>query len=250
MSNNAYDNEIDKIKNDVNYQKFYNLSKFSRYASLFITFTLFSVFIYGTLRLNSLYKELSELERLKNAETIKIQSLQFDNRSLETKKEELEKELMTTYGLSIDSIKHLSTTTILEKSLNANKAIKSLLSNFIPNNDITVYYYNKTIDEKRVAVELEALGYTFKVKPASKYMSRKETNAIWFGKGVNINDVKIVALALVRAGIPIKGIRPYEKSILDSNYKKYSIEVGASVDLEIKPLLTVEQIQSSSQFIR
>jgi hypothetical protein len=208
------------------------------------------LFTYGAIRLSNLYKEIETIEAKKQVEQLKFEALQFENKSLEKKKVQLEAELMTTYGLSIDSITSLSTSEVLEISVSANDAIKNLVKTYSPNKNVTIRYYKKTIDEKRVALELEALGYNFKERPPSKYMSMKETIAIWFGAGVPVEDTKIVALSLIRAGIPIKGIRPYRSSISNPNYKRNIIEVGASVDLEKKPVLTVDYVRNAKEFYR
>lgn len=81
-------------------------------------------------------------------------------------------------------------------------------------------------------------------------MDMKQTNAIWFGANVPIEDIKIVALSLLRAGIPIKGIRPFRTSASNPGFKMNIIEVGASVDLENKDLLTVDQVKNATEFIR
>ncbi|MHC1774885.1 MAG: hypothetical protein AB9834_05665 [Lentimicrobium sp.] len=109
----------------------------------------------------------------------------------------------------------------------ANDAIKNLATGYSPGRNVEVQYYNKTIDEKRIVLELEAPGYKFISRPPSQYMSKKQTNALWFGADVPLKDVKIVAHAMVRAGVPLRGIRPYGSSSSNPAYKINIIEVGA-----------------------
>jgi hypothetical protein len=242
--------EIDLLRKEIDIQKIDRISKLSKIASLLIIPILFILFIYGAFRLNNLYREIQTVTAKKQSEQLKFETLQFENKALEKKKLQLEMELMSTYGLSMDSIKTLSTTKILENSLLANTAIKSIIHTYTPNNDVTIRYYKKTIDEKRIAIELEALGYKFEERPPAEYMSRRETNAIWYGADVPIEDTKIVVLSLLRAGIPIKGIRPFRSSVTDKNYKRNIIEVGASVDLQAKNVLTVDYVKTEKEFKR
>lgn len=250
MDEEKLNQEIEKLRESFNAQKINRIARYSNATSLVILVVLFALFTYGAIRFNSLIKDIEILEGKKQVETLKYASLQFENSTLEKKKSQLEKELMITYGLSIDSILSLSTTKVLEISLLANDAIKGMLKYYKPNDKVAIYYYNKTIDEKRVALELSALGYKFMQRPASEYMSKEGTDAIWFGAGISIDDIKIIALALIRAGVPIKGIRPFKSSSANPGFKRNIIEVGASIDLKEKPLLTVEQIKNAKEFIR
>jgi hypothetical protein len=242
--------QIDYLDNDINIKKINQISKTSNFFSLGILIILFILLTYGIIRFNYLLKEINQLEDTKRSEIIKLEAIKFENKTLEQKKRQLEQELMNTYGLSMDSIKSLSSDKILDRSIAANEAIKLILKNYSPNNNVIISYYNKTIDEKRVAIELSALGYKFAQKQASNHMESKGTNAIWFGSDVPLGDIKIVALALIRAGIPIRGIRPFRNNLTNPSYKNYTIEVGASVDLESKSPLNVKQILSAKVFER
>lgn len=250
MDEQKIDRELEQLRNDIDMAKIDRIARGSRIASIIILPLIFGLFIYGSVRLNKLYREIKAQEVLKQRSALEYKALQFDVLALETKKKKLESELMNQYGLSIDSIQNLSTDEILAHALLANQAIKKMVSGYTPDRSVVVQYYNKTIDEKRLALELDALGYDFKSKPPSQYMSKKQTNALWFGAGVPLKDVKIVALAMVRAGVPLRGIRPYRNSLTNPEYKRKIIEVGASVDLEGRPLVTVEEINNAQNFER
>ncbi|MCF8373991.1 MAG: hypothetical protein K9H64_20380 [Bacteroidales bacterium] len=250
MDEQKINREIEQLKSDIDIHKIDRITKGSKWVSIFVIPVLFILFMYGAIRLNKLYQEIEIVEAKKQAEQLKYESLQFENDALEKKKIQLETELMATYGLSIDSITSLSTSEVLEKSLSANDGIKTIVKDYSPNKNVIVRYYAKTIDDKRIAVELESLGYGFEEKIPTAGMSKKNTIALWYGAGVPIEDVKIVALALIRAGAPIKGIRPYAKSLSDPNYKRFIIEAGASVDLESNPLMTVDEIKVAKEFGR
>jgi hypothetical protein len=242
--------ELDKLKQADSYQKFDRIAKFSNLTGVLILILLFILFVYGTIRYNKLGKEIQLLEEKKQNELNKLDSLATEYKALDLKKKDLQKELMNKKGLPSDSIQSASANGLLEKSISADDAIKSIVSNYKPSSNVSIAYYAKTVDEKEVAIELETLGYHFAPKQATVNMGQKATNAIWFGVDVPIDDLKIVALALLRAGVPIKGIRSFKSNARSSNYKRNIIEVGASVDLEALPILTVDQVKNASQFER
>ncbi len=250
MDENKLNMELERMREELNLKRIDRISKYGRTVSLGILVILFCLFVFGTVRFNGLMKDIAALKGLKQKETLTYDTLESDNAAQEQKKAQLESELMKTYGLTLDSIKSLSTTQVLAKSISANDAIKDLLKAYKPNQNVTVSYFDKTIDEKRVALELSALGYKFVQKPASEYMAKRATNAVWFGKGVPLDDIKIITLALVRAGVPVKGIRPYRSISTVTGYKTNIIEVGASVDLDNKPVMTVEEIRNAKGFER
>lgn len=250
MNEEKVNKEFERMQGELSARKMDKIARTSKLISLILIPVLFFLFVYGSLRLNKLYQEFESVQSQKQAEEIRLQNLVFENRALEEKKVQLEKELMSTYGLSVDNIRSISTNEVLEKSLSANEALKKIVSRYSPASNTVIRYYQRTIDEKRVALELQALGYRFDEKPAAEYMSRRETNAIWYGADVPLEDIKIVSLALLRAGVPIKGIRPYRRSLTDQSYKRNMIEVGASVDLEEKEVLSVNEVEKAETFGR
>ena len=250
MDNQKLDKEIEKLRGDIDMARIDRVAKSSRIISIIVLPVVFALFIYGSVRLNTLYKEIRAQEAIKQKNKVENDALQFEIAALEEKKMKLESELMNQYGLSVDSIRTLSSDEILEHAILANDAIKNLVKGYSPGRNVEVQYYNKTIDEKRLVLELEALGYKFLSRPPSQYMSKKQTNALWFGSEVPLKDVKIVALAMIRAGVPLRGIRPYRSSSSNPAYKSNIIEVGASVDLEQKPLLTGDEVKNATDFKR
>jgi hypothetical protein len=62
-----------------------------------------------------------------------------------------------------------------------------------------------------------------------------------------VEDVKLVALTLIRAGVQIRAIRP---SQLPAKRDLPLIQVGADVSVVNDPVLTVEAIQRATRFTR
>jgi len=162
-------------------------------------------------------------------------------------------ELKLNYGLSIDSTTKISVRMdIMKKSDSANLAIERLMVGHTPDTNITITYYSKTIEAEKTTLALKSLGYDFKTKNPSPSLVNQKTNSVWFGRNVNIKDCKIVALALIRAGIDIKAIRSYRTSSINPAYKANIIEIGGDKNLENQSAsaMTVSYIENAKIFPR
>jgi len=71
------------------------------------------------------------------------------------------------------------------------------------------------------------------------------TNAIWFGEDIDIDSVKLVAYTLIRAGIEIKVINPFQSP---RENKSNLIQVGSWTKFIDYPALTIQQIQKTESF--
>jgi hypothetical protein len=258
MDQKKIDAEYQYLKGNLDLDKIEKVARTSRLLSiLFIPF-LFFLFVYGGYKLNSLRQEVTALDLLKRESIAEREKIQAEIADLEKQKNMLAKEkaaaetdLIKAMGYSPNFDEKEQNDAAKSKAIAANAAIKKMTeNNWNREKDIEVYYYNKTIDEKKIVVGLEALGYQFQTAPPSRYMDKKQTNSIWFGSDVPIKDVKVVALALIRAGIQIRAIRPYQRSSTDPDYKSNRIEVGASVDVERRPPLTVDEVVAATEFQR
>ena len=76
-----------------------------------------------------------------------------------------------------------------------------------------IYLYKgipETVNKDIVRLSLKRLGY--KVIPPQEDEEPMETaNVLYFGKYVKIDDVKLTALTLMRAGVKLTAIRPFAK---------------------------------------
>jgi len=112
---------------------------------------------------------------------------------------------------------------------------------------VTVEYFPKNVDQNKVEAALIELG--FQLRKATTIVPNLPSNAIWFGTPVDIEDVKLVALTLIRAGVEIKAIRPIQDH-LTSKKDAPIIQVGADVSIVARPPMTVEAIRAAKQFPR
>lgn len=213
----------------------------------FIPFIIGSVWMYFS------YQEVKILEKKYAITKAKSQVEEVRFNDIHTKKQQLELELMNTYGLPIDSIMKLSgKEMIVQKSIAANDVIKKLSNNYSPNPNIAIRYYYKTVDDEKIMLSLKSLGYSFEKKQPNDHMASQKTNSIWYGSNVSITDCKIVALSLMRAGIEIKAIRGFRNNEINPAFKSNIIEIGGDRTLEFgrTPALTVAQVENATQFLR
>jgi len=154
------------------------------------------------------------------------------------------------------SIKEESDTTIITPSVNKNEsAITSeIITKPVLNNerddatplnkkDIILSYYLRRADNESLQIALKSLGYNFHAKKTDKNTGYEKSNCIWFGKGVPLDDVKRVAIAMIQSGNTIMGIKRFPLSAKNSSYKRNIIEVGREVKYETyytRPLSIVE----------
>jgi hypothetical protein len=108
-----------------------------------------------------------------------------------------------------------------------------------------VVYFPKDIDPNIIQSTLRNIGFNSEI---GKAKNSDSTNAIWFGSNVNIEDVKLVAYTLIRAGVKIKTIRPFSES--SSNRRTSLIQVGADRNYINKSDLSVEEIRNTTEFRR
>lgn len=109
---------------------------------------------------------------------------------------------------------------------------------------VTVRYFPKDVDRRIVEAALRELGFNLTRGQAN--LPDLPTNAIWFGDDVSIEDVKLVAYTLIRAGVEIKAIRPFR----NPDGKSRQIQVGSDEDYLSREPLSVEEIEQAQRFTR
>ena len=104
--------------------------------------------------------------------------------------------------------------------------------------DVTVLYFSKSADNGRVEAALESLGFPYEQRAP---LNQEPTNAVFFGRGVQHDDVTQLATALVRSGVRLQSVRGFADS---SGPKAKLIEIEADKQRKNDPLLTVEGINA------
>lgn len=135
------------------------------------------------------------------------------------------------------------------QSLNANQALQQAMprAGRERRKAVTVEYFPKNVDENKVEAALAELGFSLRKPPPVVHAI--PTNAVWFGLPVAVEDVKLVALTLIRAGVQIRAIRPIQDYLVAKRDLPL-IQVGADAAVINDPPLTVEAINAAARFTR
>lgn len=212
-------------------------------AVIAVAVTVFAVLQISPLieRKAALEKEITELEQERTTKIAELEQI----------KNQLEKLTpLAKKGLGYKSEKVSEDSSIPEASLQAVEAANQILSRSsgTRRSDITIVVYAKELEKEVntsvVIPSLQELG--FRIDTRTSGLQRVESNAIWFGSDVHIDDVKLVAYQLIGAGLPIKAIRPFR----NPQAKATRIEIGGDASIVNRPLLTVEEIRAASEFTR
>jgi hypothetical protein len=176
------------------------------------------------------------------------------------------KEALKAYGYTDAQLANLEgNQEIVQESVDANDRLQqisgtSLASDKERRKSILVTYYRK--DAERLVMEgvLPVLG--FQVQAVRSDID-VPTNAIWVNPEVidngviKLEDVKLVAYALIRSGIQIRRIGPPSLKNADwrtgvsttwRTNREPHIWIGSNATYDNKPALTVEQVQRASAF--
>jgi len=228
------------------------MTKVGRYTRTFIFIGILGSiigYLFLLYRVYTLDEEISDKKSTLKKLDEKISSLKKKKDEIENKLQHLD--LKYSYGLSIENSLDLpENLKIISKSDSANSLIETIQSNHTVDTNVIVNYYSKTSESENITLSLKSLSYNLRTENPSNQMRDLQTSCVWFGKKVDIADVKVVALALIRAGIPIKSIRPFGNNSI--NYKPNVIEIGADVKVvnsSIEPY-SVYQIDTITEFTR
>jgi hypothetical protein len=100
--------------------------------------------------------------------------------------------------------------------------------------EVLIWYFAMKAKPAIVA-NLQKQGFQLKVR-ASKYDS---TNAIWYGQGIQAEDLRVVALTLAETGIKVQLVASYQ----DPTAHRNVITIGTASGAAAMPVLTVEQLK-------
>lgn len=146
-------------------------------------------------------------------------------------------DVLTSMGFSEDKAAAASDEQI-SSAIQANELYSSSLGSLsgAALQDIQVQYFPKNVNGDRVISSINNSGMHVVVKPTVNAMA---TNCIWAGDKVTPAEVKIVAYALMRAGVDVKAIRRFKDG---RGEKQRVIEVGSAPDLVNKQALSPDQM--------
>ena len=145
---------------------------------------------------------------------------------------------------------------LVQESVEANRRLQQIFGTSNQEDEnrrktIVLTYFRKEVDKEVIAGVLTGLGFQIRAIPAS---TENPTNTIFVNPEVidsgeiKLDDVKLVAYALIRAGIEIKRIGPPVANIPWRNSRGRMIWTGTNPALESRPALTVQQVQNANDF--
>jgi hypothetical protein len=137
---------------------------------------------------------------------------------------------------------------VLQTALVADEALQRLASpaNRSANSTITVQIFSHQLDREVVAATVSTAlateGFKITSGQGNPKLVEQPTNVAWYGPAVPDESIRTVALALVRAGIQMRGLAPFDKN--RSAGRSLLIQVGADLRFTRSDPLTVDQINS------
>lgn len=146
------------------------------------------------------------------------------------------------FGWTRDKISKINLdTSIVNQSLQANIELSQISSSKAreTRSKITIQYFPKDVDERKVDDALHNLG--FRLDKKQPLVVDVPTNSIWFGEKAELEDVKLVAYTLTRAGVQLRAIESFK---VPMGKKAFLVQVGASRFVLNEPVFTVEKIRA------
>ncbi|MEQ8472792.1 MAG: hypothetical protein RIC35_16490 [Marinoscillum sp.] len=127
-----------------------------------------------------------------------------------------------------ENLKKKYESTIL-KSLSPNK----------PRTDIIIRYYHHAPDGNS-AYALQKLGFYIHEREVTPEYADYQSNAVFYGDSVQLEDIQLVTYTLIKEGLPIKLIKP---SKFANSWKAKSIEIGTDTTVIDRPNLSLDELR-------
>jgi hypothetical protein len=153
------------------------------------------------------------------------------SRALSEETEKLNKEKLTTVALALEDRRAASSQEIVRR-FEAQTRLAEIAEVTPPQHSkVIVEYFAKPSDSQKLADVLNKHGFAVKQKPL---LNPNPTNCIWYGSEVTENDIKIVALALIQAGVSLQAIQPISRP--------FTMQIGHNPKIEDLPPITADAI--------
>jgi hypothetical protein len=126
----------------------------------------------------------------------------------------------------------------------ANEARDRILSSYFPTGKGMFKGLPTLVDNNLLDLSLRQIGFaTLPYKPDEQ--QPEEINSLFYGSKLDIREVKLVALTLMRAGVEIRAIKPFPKET-QGNLRAMKGEYSKA--LEVRRVMTVEDIEKAKAF--
>lgn len=126
----------------------------------------------------------------------------------------------------------------------ANQVRDRILGTYYPRTENLFKGLPKLVDQNLLDLSLRQVGFTnVAYRPEEEIPD--EVNVIYYGKSLDIKDVKLAALTLMRAGVELKAIKPFPKDT-QGNLKAIKAEYNKTI--EVRRSLTPAEIEKATIF--
>jgi energy-coupling factor transporter ATP-binding protein EcfA2 len=126
----------------------------------------------------------------------------------------------------------------IHQSFEALNQISAITATASPEHHTKIQYFKKATDSQKLAMALDDLGFAVSEETAR---NPRETNCIWYGSEVPKDDVMLVAYALMRGGIDLRGIQPTAELGVDPEV----IQVGHDSYVQDQPPFTPDFVSKT-----
>ena len=216
------------------------------YISLAIPITLaFLLLAFVAVKTNDLQNKVDQLNKEIQEKTDAAAQLQSKIDSTLKIFDEVGFTFDKNFAWELDEKQDKSEDAVRESKLANTKIIERLTSHEIDVNT-AIRYYSRRSDSERVVRSLKKCAFRDFYLFNGSFDDPTPTNTIYFSKDVNIEDVKIVAYALIRAGLKVKQIKPY--TAYAQKQKSGSIEIAGIPGNESNNALSVQYIADAAAF--
>lgn len=116
-----------------------------------------------------------------------------------------------------------------------------------PDAERAIYLYKgipETVDRDIVRLSLKRLGYKV-IPPQEDEEPLTKANVLYYGKYVKLEDIKLTALTLLRAGIKLTTIKPFNKNTR-GNLRAVKLEWNEYLDK--RPVITPQEVVEAKDF--
>lgn len=126
----------------------------------------------------------------------------------------------------------------------ANQVRDRILATYYPRGENLFKGLPKLIDQNLVDLALRQIGFSsIPYRPDEEVPD--EVNVIYFGKALDLRDVKLAALTLMRAGVDLKAVKPFPK---DTQGNLQAIKAEFNKTLDVRRSLSAAEIEKATIF--
>lgn len=111
---------------------------------------------------------------------------------------------------------------------------------------LVIYYFRRRSDHPQIPRALRQLSARVVIKKSKHSLASSPLNALWFGSKVQQKIVKKVAYTLLKHGVQLRAIRPFQYA----TKRPYDLQIGTDATRQTFPKWTMRQIKKSKRFRR